>query len=60
MNVDLRLYALVDPAIARGRTLADLAGLIAGDGGIDKRIEAKIDVHQFTFARAISVGPSRL
>jgi thiamine-phosphate pyrophosphorylase len=30
MNVDLRLYALVDPAIAGGRTLADLAGLIAG------------------------------
>ena len=30
MNVDLRLYALVDPAVAGGRTLADLAGLIAG------------------------------
>ena len=30
MNVDLRLYALVDPAIAGGRALADLAGLIAG------------------------------
>ena len=30
MNVDLRLYALVDPAVAGGRRLADLAGLIAG------------------------------
>ncbi len=30
MNVDLRLYALVDPAVAGGRRLAELAGLIAG------------------------------
>jgi thiamine-phosphate pyrophosphorylase len=30
MDIDLRLYALVDPAIAGGRRLADLAGLIAG------------------------------
>jgi thiamine-phosphate pyrophosphorylase len=30
MDVDLRLYALVDPAVAGGRKLADLAGLIAG------------------------------
>ena len=29
MDVDLRLYALVDPAVAGGRTLADLAGRIA-------------------------------
>ena len=29
MDIDLRLYALVDPAVAGGRTLADLAGLIA-------------------------------
>jgi thiamine-phosphate pyrophosphorylase len=29
MDVDLRLYALVDPAVAGGRTLPDLAGLIA-------------------------------
>jgi len=31
MDIDLRLYALVDPAVAGGRRLADLAGLI--DGG---------------------------
>lgn len=29
MDVDLRLYALVDPAVAGGRTLPDLAHLIA-------------------------------
>lgn len=30
MDVDLRLYALLDPAVAGGRSLAELAGLIAG------------------------------
>ncbi len=30
MNIDLRLYALVDPAVAGGRMLTDLAKLIAG------------------------------
>lgn len=30
MNVDLRLYALVDPAVSRGHTLPDLATRIAG------------------------------
>jgi thiamine-phosphate pyrophosphorylase len=29
MDIDLRLYALIDPAVAGGRTLADLAGRIA-------------------------------
>ncbi|MBI3704755.1 MAG: thiamine phosphate synthase [Rhizobiales bacterium] len=29
MNVDLSLYALIDPTVAGGRTLADLAALIA-------------------------------
>ena len=29
MDIDLRLYALVDPAVAGGRTLTDLAELIA-------------------------------
>ncbi|MFZ0353656.1 MAG: thiamine phosphate synthase [Pseudolabrys sp.] len=29
MDVDLRLYALVDPAVTGGRTLADLAGRIS-------------------------------
>src|SRR5450631_3421948 len=30
MDVDLRLYALIDPAVAGGRTLSDLAQRIAG------------------------------
>src|SRR6202142_4443446 len=30
MDVDLRLYALIDPAVAGGRSLTDLAGRIAG------------------------------
>ena len=30
MDVDLRLYALIDPAVAGGRTLTDLAARIAG------------------------------
>jgi thiamine-phosphate pyrophosphorylase len=30
MDIDLRLYALVDPAVAGDRTLVDIAGLIAG------------------------------
>jgi len=30
MDVDLRLYALIDPAVAGGRTLGDLAKRIAG------------------------------
>src|SRR5476651_2009621 len=30
MHVDLRLYALIDPAVAGGRTLAELAQRIAG------------------------------
>jgi thiamine-phosphate pyrophosphorylase len=30
MHINLRLYALIDPAVAGGRTLTDLAGRIAG------------------------------
>jgi thiamine-phosphate pyrophosphorylase len=30
MDVDLRLYALIDPAVAGGRTLAEIAAKIAG------------------------------
>ena len=32
----------------------------AGDRGIDESIEAQVNVHQLTFARSMSVGPSRL
>jgi hypothetical protein len=31
-----------------------------GDSRIDKRVESEIDGHQFTFARAETIGPSRL
>ena len=31
MDVDIRLYALIDPAVAGGRTLTDLAGRVAGN-----------------------------
>ena len=31
MDIDLRLYALLDPDVSGGRTLTDLAALIAGD-----------------------------
>ena len=60
--------ARVEPCLSRNCTSVALpaisAGEIgkraaAGDGGIDKRIKPEIDVHQFTFARAMSVGPSR-
>jgi thiamine-phosphate pyrophosphorylase len=41
MNVDLRLYAILDPAVAGGRTLVDLAGRIAASATLvqlrDKR-----------------------
>ncbi len=30
MTIDLRLYAILDPAVAGGRTLTDLASLLAG------------------------------
>jgi hypothetical protein len=30
----------------------------AGNSRIDKRIESEIDGHQFTFARAETIGPS--
>jgi thiamine-phosphate pyrophosphorylase len=45
MDFDLSLYALLDPAVAGGRTLADLAGLIADSATLvqlrDKRSETR-------------------
>ena len=32
----------------------------AGNRRVDKGIKPEIDIHQLTFARAMSVGPSRL
>lgn len=54
MGVDLRLYALLDPAVAAGRSLPDLAGLIAGSATLvqlrDKRSETRALVEE---ARAL-------
>jgi len=46
MRIDLRLYAIVDPEHAGGRTLADLAGLVARGGATlvqlrDKRSDTR-------------------
>src|SRR6267142_2160852 len=40
MPVDVRLYALVDPARAGGRPLAELARLVAGGGAMVEEARA--------------------
>lgn len=54
MDVDLRLYALVDPAVAGGRTLDDLAAHIAGSATLvqlrDKHGSTRVMVEE---ARAL-------
>src|SRR3989304_2732481 len=55
MNVDLRLYALIDPAVAGGRTLADLAARIADSATLvqlrDKRGSTRVMLEE---ARALT------
>jgi thiamine-phosphate pyrophosphorylase len=55
MNVDLRLYVLVDPAVAGGRTLADLAARIADSATLvqlrDKRGSTRVMLEE---ARALT------
>jgi thiamine-phosphate pyrophosphorylase len=57
MVVDLRLYAIVDPAVAGGRTLAALAGLIAGSATVvqlrDKHGGTRAMVEQARALRAV-------
>jgi thiamine-phosphate pyrophosphorylase len=57
MDVDLSLYALVDPAVAGGRTLADLAGLIAGSATLvqlrDKRGGTRAMVEEARALRSV-------
>ena len=57
MDVDLRLYALVDPAVAGGRTLTDLARLIAGSATLvqlrDKRGSTRAMVEEARSLRAV-------
>ena len=56
MDVDLRLYALIDPAVAGGRTLGDLAQRIAGSATLvqlrDKHGSTKVMVEE---ARELTV-----
>ncbi|MBI2713861.1 MAG: thiamine phosphate synthase [Rhizobiales bacterium] len=55
MNVDLRLYALIDPTVAGGRTLADLAARIADSATLvqlrDKRGSTRVMLEE---ARALT------
>ena len=57
MDIDLRLYALVDPAVAGGRTLTDLAGLIAGSATLvqlrDKHRSTRAIVEEARGLRAV-------
>ncbi len=57
MDIDLRLYALVDPAVAGGRTLADLAGLIANSATLvqlrDKHRSTRVMVEEARSLRAV-------
>ncbi len=56
MDVDLRLYALIDPAVAGGRTLAELASHIAGSTTLvqlrDKHGSTRVMVEE---ARALTM-----
>ena len=57
MDIDLRLYALVDPAVAGGRTLTDLAELIAGSATLvqlrDKHGSTRAMVEEARSLRAV-------
>lgn len=57
MDVDLRLYALVDPAVAGGRTLADLAERIADSATLvqlrDKHGSTRAMVEEARALRAV-------
>src|SRR5262245_44872309 len=57
MRVDLRLYALLDPAVAGGRSLADLAQRIAGSATLvqlrDKHGSTRVMVEEARALRAV-------
>lgn len=57
MDADLRLYAILDPAVAGGRTLADLAGSIAGSATLvqlrDKQGATRAMVEQARSLRGV-------
>jgi thiamine-phosphate pyrophosphorylase len=57
MDVDLRLYALIDPAVAGGRTLVDIAQQIAGSATLvqlrDKHGSTRVMVEEARALRAV-------
>ncbi len=57
MDVDLSLYALIDPAVAGGRTLVDLAARIAGSATLvqlrDKHSSTRAMVEEARALRAV-------
>lgn len=57
MDVDLRLYALVDPAVAGGRSLADLTARVAGAATLlqlrDKHSSTRVMVEEARALRAV-------
>src|SRR5262245_38699781 len=57
MSIDLRLYALVDPAVAGGRTLVDLAQRIVGSATLvqlrDKHGSTRIMTEEARALRAV-------
>lgn len=57
MKLDLRLYALVDPAVAGGRTLADLAGRIVGSATLvqlrDKNSSTRVMIEEARALRSV-------
>ena len=57
--------AMLVAQLHQRRAACDATGQIgkrtaAGNRRVDKGIKPEIDIHQLTFARAMSVGPSRL
>lgn len=63
MEVDLRLYALLDPAVAGGRTLADLAGRIADSATLvqlrDKHSSTRAMVEEVRALRTV-LAPAQI
>ena len=63
MDVDLRLYALLDPAVAGGRTLSDLAGRVAESATLvqlrDKRSSTRAMVEEARALRSV-LAPAQI
>ena len=57
MDIDLRLYALIDPAIAGGRTLIELARRITGSATLvqlrDKHASTRAMIEEARALRAV-------